>query len=81
MSCESCKKCKEAAEGWTSLTLHLAGRLDAKTIDLVNSRRKICDNCDELKKSSIGFFTCNQCGCFYPMLAYAKNKQCPLGKW
>lgn len=81
MSCESCKKCKEAAEGWSAITLHMVGRLDKNTVDMVNERRKICDNCDQLSNSSLGFLSCQQCGCFYPMLTYAKSKRCPLGKW
>jgi len=77
----SCKKCKEIQEGWTALTMHMAGALDYDTATMANERRKICDNCPELQPSKMQFLSCKQCGCYYPMLAYSKTKKCPLGKW
>ena len=77
----NCQKCKEASEGWSALTLHAIGALDKKTIEMANNRRKICDSCDQLSMSKVGFLSCDQCGCFYPMLTYSKTKKCPLGKW
>ena len=76
-----CKNCKEIQEGWSTLTLHMMGMLDKETAELANNRRKICDECDQLTPSKIQFLSCDQCGCYYPMLAYSKTKNCPLGKW
>jgi len=77
----NCEKCKEAKDGWKAASLHMMGMLDHKTATIANERRKICDSCDQLVQSKIQFLKCNQCGCFYPMLAYSKTKKCPLGKW
>ena len=77
----NCEKCKEIQEGWTALTKHMMGALDKQTANMANTRRKICDDCDQLQPSKIQFLTCVQCGCYYPMLAYSKTKKCPLGKW
>jgi len=82
-----CQSCKESAklgqigEGWSALSLHMMGMLDKESVAMANSRRKICDECDQLTKSKVQFLTCKQCGCYYPMLVYAKSKSCPLGKW
>ena len=82
--CDSCKdkiNISQISEGWASLSLHMMGGLDKESVAMANSRRKICDDCDQLTQSKVKFLMCKQCGCYYPMLAYAKSKSCPLGKW
>lgn len=77
----SCKECVQIGEGWTKLSLHMMGMLDKKSAELANERRKICDDCPKLVKSSTPFLKCSDCGCYYPMLAYSSDKTCPMGKW
>ncbi len=82
--CDSCQDkidLKQVGEGWSALGLHMMGMLDKESVEMANSRRKICDECDQLIKSKAQFMHCNQCGCYYPMLTYSKSKSCPLGKW
>lgn len=76
-----CEECVQVGEGWTKLSMHMIGMLDKESVLLANSRRKICDSCPKLVKSSAAFLKCSDCGCYYPMLAYSSTKSCPLGKW
>jgi len=82
MSKESfCKECVQIGEGWTKLSMHMMGILDRDSALLANERRKFCDECPKLVKSSTPFLKCEDCGCYYPMLAYSETKRCPMGKW
>jgi len=76
-----CEECVQVGEGWSKLTMHMMGLLDVNSIELANKRRKICDDCPKLVKSKTAFLKCNDCGCYYPMLAYSSTKSCPMGKW
>lgn len=45
---------------------------------LAEERQYVCLDCEELNLEEE---KCNNCGCSFPELTYAKDKKCPLKKW
>ena len=51
-------------------------------------RSEICKSCPSLSDTplkvagkTVARAQCIECGCAFPQLVYAPDKQCPLGKW
>jgi hypothetical protein len=58
---------------------HLLDRfnsLDDKTKAMAQGRINICKTCPNLVDSK-----CSLCGCSFPSLTFAPDKQCPANKW
>ncbi len=75
-----------AAEGWANFIRAHAGYLSDDSIEMANDRAEVCRKCPELKRVEKDLmkkhpYRCGVCGCFFPAIAYAKRKKCPLDKW
>jgi hypothetical protein len=73
------------ADGWLNYIRNQRPAWASKTREeLATTRAAICQTCPHLKQKSIKIFAdhyCSKCGCLFPMMAYAKDKDCPLGLW
>ena len=78
---------KNIKDGWLNFMKSCISRrsLDPDLLNIVESRIKICSECPSLVVTKrMGFVSRSKggtCGCFFPMLAYARGKSCPEGKW
>jgi hypothetical protein len=52
-------------------------QIDSADRDVVNKRRLICKNCEELNKN----FFCGKCGCLIAAKTTIKSEICPKNKW
>lgn len=46
--------------------------------ELIESRLKICNNCEFFNKRMV---KCNKCGCFMKLKTTLRQAKCPVGKW
>jgi len=80
---------RDIAEGWINyIKDKQPDGLSSELREMSLSRAKICEECPyllfketKLMGKTITNFKCVKCGCSFPMMTYAKNKKCPLGKW
>ena len=78
---------KNIGEGWFNFMKGCISRrsLDPELAMLIEKRSKICSTCPELEVTTRRGFVmkakCGSCGCFFPMIVYAKSKKCPVDKW
>ena len=77
---------KEISDGWVNLIRSYGKGLPQPIREMAEKRAEICKACPHLVKASIRLIKrhplqCDICGCVFPVIAYAKNKKCPLGKW
>ena len=77
---------RDTAEGWINFISSYSKRFSKSEKENVERRAEICRTCPHLVKASARLikrwpFQCNLCGCVFPVIAYSKNKKCPLGKW
>ena len=80
---------RDIREGWFNYMQSTVDRIFKRNgfpddfKESVKERIAICKSCPELKlhKTRILGSRCNQCGCAFPAMAYAKKKKCPIGSW
>lgn len=79
-------KLKQIAEGWKN-NLTPAQFLDAKIIEVSNSRMEICNACEEHSSNKKGYSSirpdahCTNCGCTLSAKTKCLTCECPLKKW
>jgi len=80
---------RNIAEGWINFALDSAGvGLSDKLQQMITLRAETCRRCPSLveRPATIGgipvsSFKCGECGCAFPHITYAPQKECPLGLW
>lgn len=70
------KDIKNFIEGNYNHLLDRFNALDDKTKAMAQSRINICKACPNLKDNK-----CDLCGCSFPSLTFAPEKECPVNKW
>lgn len=63
-------------DGNANMALDAMGILSEEKKHVVELRKDICNGCDNLKENK-----CSLCGCPFPNLTYAMNKNCEINKW
>lgn len=56
----------------------VTGKVEKSDKELIQNRIKLCEECDQFKKT---FRICGSCGCLIDVKCKYKSAQCPLGKW
>jgi hypothetical protein len=84
------KDLKNAKEGWLNFIKSKSpSGVSADVRAMAEARAIICQQCPHLDARKVPNvfgsmslkYKCGKCGCAFPALAYASNKECPIKKW